>query len=271
MTMDLMVTESGAGEALVVFVHGVLDRGRSFSRVGEILSPECRMLWYDRRGYGDSADAPGVPADIDIHIDDVVTVLDGRPAVVVGHSFGGVIAAGAAVRAPETVQALVLYESVMGWAPEWDDRRLRQLLWGVEPEEAGLRLMLGDRYDSLSAEARARLLPQARAFIQEERSARGVVPPYDAADLRVPVVYGFSDGFPVDGMRRHLSARVPGVEFATISADHNAHRSAPEAFAGLIRHGLRRRAVALAVFQVSLCFQVGPAQFGQHPRVRGVP
>src|ERR1700731_2836522 len=106
MTMDLMVTESGSGEALVVFVHGVLDRGRSFSRVAEILSPDCRMLWYDRRGYGASTDAPGVPADISTHIDDVLTVLDGRTAVVVGHSFGGVIAAGAAVRAPGSVEAL---------------------------------------------------------------------------------------------------------------------------------------------------------------------
>ena len=39
--MDLIVTESGAGEALVVLVHGVLDRGRSFSRVAEFLSPDC--------------------------------------------------------------------------------------------------------------------------------------------------------------------------------------------------------------------------------------
>jgi pimeloyl-ACP methyl ester carboxylesterase len=241
MTMDLMVTESGSGEALVVFVHGVLDRGRSFSGVAEILSPDCRMLWYDRRGYGASTDAPGVPADINTHIDDVLTVLDGRTAVVVGHSFGGVIAAGAAVRAPGSVEALVLYESVMGWAPEWDDRMLRQLLWGAEPEEAGLRMMLGERYETLSAEGRARFLLRAKAFIQEERSARGAVPPYDAAGLQVPVVYGFSDAFPVDGMRQHLSARVPGVEFVTISADHNAHRTAPEAFAGLIRRGLQRR------------------------------
>jgi len=146
--MDLAVTESGAGEARVVLVHGVLDRGRSFSRAAELLSPQCRMLWYDRRGYGDSVDAPGVPASIDVHIGDLVAVLEGRRAVVVGHSFGGVIAAGAAVRAPECVEAVVLHESVMGWAPRWDDRMLRKLLWGADPEDAGLRLMLGERYDT---------------------------------------------------------------------------------------------------------------------------
>jgi pimeloyl-ACP methyl ester carboxylesterase len=239
--MDLIATESGAGETLVVLVHGVLDRGRSFSRVAELLSAECRLLWYDRRGYGDSAGAPGVPADINVHIEDLVTVLDGRRAVVVGHSFGGVVAAGAAVRAPASVEALVLHESVLGWAPEWDDRMLRRLLWGDEPEWAGLRLMLGERYDAMSAQTLERLLPQARAFIAEERSTRGAVPPYDVAGLRAPLVYGFTEGFPVAGMRQHLTARVPGAEFMTIDGGHNAHRAAPEAFARLIRRGLERR------------------------------
>jgi len=96
--MDLIVTESGAGEALVVLVHGVLDRGRSFSRVAEFLSPDCRLAWYDRRGYGASANASGVPAGIDVHIADLVRVLDGRRAVVVGHSFGGVVAAARSCR-----------------------------------------------------------------------------------------------------------------------------------------------------------------------------
>jgi pimeloyl-ACP methyl ester carboxylesterase len=240
--MDLAVTESGAGEALVVLVHGVLDRGRSFSRVGGFLAPQCRVAWYDRRGYGDSAGAPRVPADVDVHIEDVLTVLDGRRAVVVGHSFGGVIAAGAAVRAPECVEALVLYESVMAWVPGWDDRHMRQLLWGADPEDAGLRMMLGARYDAMSEAAQARLLPQARAFIHEERSTRGVLPPYDLARLNVPVVYGFSEVFPVAAMREHLRAVVPDVEFAAIpGGGHFAHRAAPEAFAGLIRMGLQRR------------------------------
>jgi pimeloyl-ACP methyl ester carboxylesterase len=238
--MDLNVTESGSGDALVVLVHGVLDRGRSFSRVAELLSAECRLLWYDRRGYGSSAGAPGVPATIATHVGDLLTVLDGRRAVVIGHSFGGVVAAGAAALAPEAVEAVVLYESVMGWAPQWDDSMLRQLLWGARPEEAGLRLMLGERYDALSPEARARLLPQAAAFIEEERSCRGAVPPYDVAAITAPLVYGFSHGFPVDGMRAYLAAQVPGAEFVTITGDHNAHRTVPEAFAGLVRRAIRR-------------------------------
>ena len=112
--MDLAVTEVGSGDALVVFVHGVLGHGRSFDRVAAELDSECRMLWYDRRGYSGSAGAAGAPVTIDGHITDLLDVIDGRRAVVVGHSFGGVTAMGAAVRAPQSVAALVLYETSVG-------------------------------------------------------------------------------------------------------------------------------------------------------------
>lgn len=239
--MTLAVTESGAGDVLVVFVHGVLDKGRSFSRVADFLSPACRVLWYDRRGYGASADAPGAPVDVDVHIEDLVAVLDRRRAVVVGHSFGGVIAAGAALRAPESVEALVLYETVMAWAPGWDDRVMRQILWSDDPEDAALRLVLREKYDVMSRNDRLRLQPQARAFVLEERSTRARTP-YDIAELQIPLVYGFSDNFPVVAMQQHLQAVVRDIELVTIpGGGHNAHCAAPEEFAGLVRMGLQRR------------------------------
>jgi len=60
--MRLEVNEAGTGEQLVVFVHGVLDRGGSFRRVVALLRDECRMLWYDRRRAGGvrQARAPGL-------------------------------------------------------------------------------------------------------------------------------------------------------------------------------------------------------------------
>ena len=105
------------------------------------------MLWYDRRGYGESAGAADAPVAIDGHIADLLDVLDGRRAVVVGHSFGGVTAMGAAARAPHSVAALVLYETSVAWVPGWDDGVMREVLASDDPEAAGLRVMLGDRYD----------------------------------------------------------------------------------------------------------------------------
>jgi pimeloyl-ACP methyl ester carboxylesterase len=238
-TVDLDVMELGSGEPLVAFVHGVLGSGRSFDRVGGMLASECRVLWYDRRGYATSA-GPGEPAGVDRHVEDLVAVLDGRRAVVVGHSFGGVIAMGAAVRAPQVVEALVLYETSMAWAPGWDDEVMQGVLGSHDPEGAGLRMMLGDRYDAMNADERARRRLDARAFIAEERSVRTGAEPYDVAEIRAPLVYGRSDPAVMPEVLEHLRREVRHVEAVTVpGAGHHAHRTAPEAFAGLVRRGLR--------------------------------
>jgi pimeloyl-ACP methyl ester carboxylesterase len=238
-TTDLAVTESGAGDELVVFVHGVLDRGRSFERVAEVLSPDCRMVLYDRRGYGGSANSAEVPVGIDRHIADLVDVLDGRPAIVVGHSFGGVTAMGAAVRAPEIVRAVVLYETSMAWVPGWDDGVMENVLASNEPEDAALRMMLGPSYDDVTDAQRARRRADARVFLAEERSVRTGTPPFDVADIRAPIVYGRSDPAVMPMVLEYLQRNVPYVEVVTLAgATHTAHRTAPDEFAALVRRGL---------------------------------
>jgi pimeloyl-ACP methyl ester carboxylesterase len=237
--MDLEVTEEGEGDALVVFVHGVLDRGTSFRRVADVLVPDCRVLWYDRRGYGRSSRAGVGPSDIDGHVADLIAVLDGRRAVVVGHSFGGVTVLGAAARAPELVDAVVLYETVTAWAPGWDDRIMRGVLGSDDPEEAGLRMMLGDRLERLDADEQAGWRREAATFVAEEQSARFPEPPYDLADVVSPIVYGASDPRIMAPVLDLLRAKTPSVEVVTIpGAGHNAHRSAPDAFAALVRRGI---------------------------------
>ncbi|HEY7105948.1 MAG TPA: alpha/beta hydrolase [Acidimicrobiia bacterium] len=237
--MDFDVTETGDGDALVVFVHGVLDRGASFRRVAELLTGECRMVWYDRRGYGRSSRAGESPSGLDGHVADLLAVLDGRRAVVVGHSFGGVTVLGAAARAPELVDSVVLYETVTAWAPGWDDRIMRGVLASEDPGDAGLRMMLGDRLDGLDDDERARWRREAATFVAEERSARLPVPPYDLADIRSPIVYGASDPRVMAPVLEHLRATTPSVEVVTIpGAGHNAHRSAPDGFAELVRRGI---------------------------------
>ncbi len=234
----------GSGEDLVVFVHGVLDRGVSFEKVAKILDSECRMLWYDRRGYGRST-GMGEPVGVDRHIADLISVLDGRRAVVVGHSFGGVTAMGAAVKAPELVGALVLYETSTAWAPTWDDTVLQGIFGAEDPETAALRLMLGDRYDSLSDAHRARRHHEAGAFLAEEKSVRGGRDPFDPAEIHMPVVYGQSDARVMPMAVDHLQRAVRHFEIVTIpGAGHNAHRTAPESFAALVRRGLELQRVS---------------------------
>lgn len=239
MDWRLDVVEGGEGDRRVVFVHGVLDRGRSFDRVADLLAGECRTVWYDRRGYGDAVEAPEVPVDVEGHAQDLLEVLARRPAVVVGHSFGGVTVLNVALRAPELVQAVVLYETGMAWVPGWDDRFLSKLLWGEDPEGEGVRLMFGARYDAMDEEERDRRRREARAFVAEERSVRRGVQPFDVGELTRPLVFGCGDNERFQLVADHLRRVVSQVEVVGLpGAGHNAHRTHPEAFADLVRRGL---------------------------------
>ena len=85
---DLFSAQHGptpvAGAPIVVFVHGSMDRSSGFARVTRHLH-DVPTLRYDRRGYGRSlaalGEGPGI--GVDGHVDDLLAVLDGRPAVVV--------------------------------------------------------------------------------------------------------------------------------------------------------------------------------------------
>lgn len=237
--MDLEVTEVGNGTPLVVFVHGVLDRGRSFQPVADLLEQECRMRYYDRRGYGAARHAPGVPVGVHQHIEDLLAVLDGRPALVVGHSFGGMTAMGAAIRAPELVSSLVLYETAIPWAPGWTDIPMKRVFADPDPLNAGLHLMLGERMAAMSPETLAGWRQEARAFIAEEGSVRTSTPPYDVAALSVPVTYGISGPSPLTASVDYLREQVPALKVVTVpGAGHMAHRTDPTGFADLVRQAL---------------------------------
>jgi pimeloyl-ACP methyl ester carboxylesterase len=239
---DLQTVESGEGDERVVFVHGVLDRGRSFRFVADELASECRLTWYDRRGYGDSLDATAEAVGVDVHAQDLLGVLDGRPAVVVGHSFGGVTVLKAAISAPELVRAVVIYETGMAWAPGWDDGHMQAMLWGEDPEGSGARMMFGSRFEAMDADERTRWLLESRAFIGEERSVRRGPAPFDLSTLQVPLVYGCSDEARFGVVSTYLMASVPDVEIVELpGAGHNAHRTQPGPFADLVR-----RAITLA-------------------------
>jgi pimeloyl-ACP methyl ester carboxylesterase len=238
----LEVAEVGSGGRRVVFVHGVLDRGRSFNRVARALDGACRMEWYDRRGYGRSRELPGAPAAIDRHVDDLIAVLDGRPAVLVGHSFGGVAALGAAARCPELVDAVAVYETSIAWAPGWDADGMAAIYSAADPEGAALELMLGAAYGHMDDDERAWRRIEARAFLTEEQSVRAGAP-YDVARITAPVVYGHGDEIVMPQVVEFLAANIDHFETERIpGASHHAHRTHPDDFAGLVRTALARSA-----------------------------
>jgi pimeloyl-ACP methyl ester carboxylesterase len=238
------------GAPIVVFVHGSMDRSSGFARVTRHL-PDVPVLRYDRRGYGRSLAAlgEGPGFGVDEHVDDLLALLDGRPAVVVGHSFGGDVALAAAQRAPSTVRAVVAYEAPMAWEPWWPSRSAgAAAVQGPDGDpgdaaERFLRRMLGDaRWEGLPPKVRATRRAEGRALVGELSSLRTAAP-YAFDRLPMPVVAG-RGGHSRDHHRQamaELASRVPDGELFEIpGAAHDAHVSHSEQFAGLVQRAMAR-------------------------------
>ena len=246
---ELHVVERGAGAPgpLVVLVHGSLDRCAAFARVvaAEALAG-LHTIRYDRRGYGRSVDV-GPPAGLDDHVDDLLAIVDGRPTVLFGHSFGGLVALVAASRATDLVLAVAAYEPPQPWEPWWPGTSAggaaARAAAPADAAEAFLRRMVGDdRWEALPERTRAARRREGAALAAELRSVRDApAPPLDPALLDLPLVVGRGTRSS-DHLRRSaeaLARAVPGAELVEVGdADHGAHLTHPAAVARLVRRAV---------------------------------
>jgi pimeloyl-ACP methyl ester carboxylesterase len=113
----------GAGTPLVM-VHGAGSGRWGFDLVRPHLEDAFEVWALDRRGRGDSSDGDGYA--IEREFDDIAAVVRaaGGGALLFGHSYGGLVAAGAAARL-NGLPLLAVYEGPMGGvlaAPDWTAR-----------------------------------------------------------------------------------------------------------------------------------------------------
>lgn len=114
----LVVGEWTGSGTPVLLLHGITAHHRGWDLVADAL-PGRRVLAPDLRGRGRSQVAAG-PWGMARHADDAALLLEtlgAGPAVVVGHSMGGFVAAVLAHRHPHLVERLVLVDGGLPFAP----------------------------------------------------------------------------------------------------------------------------------------------------------
>jgi esterase len=135
--VTLYLESSGSPSApTVLLLHGITASARNWEWIVPELAERFHVLSLDFRGHGRSGRAPGryQPAD---YVSDAVAALEqlaNGPAIVIGHSLGGVTAAALSQHRPELVRAMVLEDpplTVMSEAVELEH----------EPLLNGLRLI----------------------------------------------------------------------------------------------------------------------------------
>src|SRR6201999_3129162 len=88
---EIAVTITGAGPPLVV-CPGSLATARDWQLVARALAPRMTTYALDRRGHGNSGDAPAY--SLDREQDDLAAVIElaGPDVTLLGHSYGGAVA-----------------------------------------------------------------------------------------------------------------------------------------------------------------------------------
>jgi pimeloyl-ACP methyl ester carboxylesterase len=104
---------SGSGSPLVL-VHGTSVERWSFRYVEPLLAERFSVYAIDRRGRGRSGDSTN-SYTIEQEFADVAAAIEslGRPADLLGHSYGATVALGAALRA-RNARRMILYEPAPG-------------------------------------------------------------------------------------------------------------------------------------------------------------
>jgi esterase len=237
---------------LVVFLHGVSGSVETYGWLPAEITAGRRVARIDLRGHGRSERAPGTYV-LDDYVADVVAVLrvlaragSASPAVLVGHSLGGVIAWTVAQRAPELVAAVFLEDPPLFMGEPAEHARngavavfvtLRDLAadWqyrGLEEEQVAALLAQGPMGAALAPDA---LLSRARALLLMDPGVldaaidRSALAPTDVAAPVTPPIHllaadeSLGAAFP-DAHGERLAATHPDVEIVRLEGvGHSIH------------------------------------------------
>lgn len=106
----------GSGPVKTVFLHGLLGRGKNFTRIAKGLGDDVQTLLVDLPNHGASywTDSFDYAHMADLAAEAVAEYAAGEPIVLMGHSMGGKIAMLLALRHPHLVSKLVVIDIAPG-------------------------------------------------------------------------------------------------------------------------------------------------------------
>lgn len=109
--LPVRVYQRGTGPD-VLLIHGSPGSVEDFAPIFSALGTRFRLTAYDRPGHGFSGDSAKYSLAYNAEVADaVLTQLDLRDAIVVGHSYGGATALALALRKPARASAYVVLDS----------------------------------------------------------------------------------------------------------------------------------------------------------------
>jgi len=258
--MRLHVHERGDPDApTVVCVHGVSAHGRRYRKLAEErLAAHFHVLAPDLRGHGSSEWEP--PWNLETHLADLLETFEAeRPAMWIGHSFGGRLVLELAARRPELLVCAVLLDPAIQILPhvgfDFAQEAAKDHAFGSADEAIEARLTSGSLTPraALEEEAREHLTVSpdgrlrwryARAAVASMYSELCREPPPSTVLAGVPTLLVHAEQFGLvreDQLEEYPATLGDGLELIAVPGGHVVYWDAFEPTAAavetfLIRH-----------------------------------
>jgi pimeloyl-ACP methyl ester carboxylesterase len=236
----LAVAVSGAASGSpLCLVNGATTNLTSWAPILPRLEERFRVIRHDVRGTGEST-AGGDPAAFDIadYADDLAAILDAlgiSKSIVCGMAFGARIALQFAVRHPDKLQLLALYDATYGPPAGLERRKAGAATARAKRAEAGLGELVRD-----PAWFKQRDPESARAAFTA--AARQPDQRHVLASVHVPTLLATGDCDDNLPASRLMAEAIPDAEFHLMAmCGHGSLFERPEMFADLLLAFVARR------------------------------
>jgi pimeloyl-ACP methyl ester carboxylesterase len=255
--VPIAVFSSGDGPPLIL-VHGTTADHTTWRATGPELAHGYRVHAIDRRGRGASGDAPGDAGySIELEYDDLAAVADAvageaeMPVDVVGHSYGGRVGLGAALRTA-SIARLVVYEGAPspaggeGYRPSGVEDRIASLIEAGDLDAAAQTFfreivrMPETELDAYRANpvwpVRVAAVPTSLREIRAEGSAAASLDELGSVAIPVLQILGGDSAPPFHEATTALDERLANGRVVVIAgARHAAHHTHVVELVGAVR------------------------------------
>jgi o-succinylbenzoate---CoA ligase len=237
--LRLWYATHGRGPIHALLLHGTLSTADQLDRLAAALAASGEMTVHavDRRGSGRSRLVDPGPTDVDVHVRDAMAVLDdvgAGSAVLVGVSYGAIVALEAAARVADRVLAVVAYEPPYGAVADPPTRRAfaavaaaTERAYGtggpMAAAEAFIRGVAGDAaWDRLPQRARASLAGEGAGALVD--AALLGLDPARLARIAGPVTILTGDASEpfYEPIAQALCDRIPGARLVRLPGARHA-------------------------------------------------
>lgn len=256
--VHVSIQRVGDGPKNLVFLHGLMGRGKNFARFAKELSQECTVLLVDMPNHGASGWTQRVDyRELAAMVSSAVNAeLGERPYYLVGHSMGGKVAMTMALVHPELIEKLMVVDisPVVSWNSGGEFPHLLGSLLSIDLDSVANRAEVDEQLaenvpnptvrgflmqNLRHKDGRFMWQPNLRMLYENLDDIAGFPEFETTFDKPVAWVAGSESRYIQDEYRPAMQKLFPQARKITVKgAGHWVHSQKPEEFTQLLRHFL---------------------------------